>query len=127
MIICTPTKEIIMKRHFFATASGIGIFSILAVIIAIHCSNNPMYPVAGGLVPAESFSLSKEAVSEAYTNADGSFQFSYSVPGSWIKTLHGKQSIKGTTDWSDVVVYSPSEKYVPRFTIISFSHDPGYP
>ena len=116
-----------MKRHFFTAASGIGILNLLAALVITTCSNNPMDPIASNMDPGQDLSLAKEAVSESYTNGDGNFQFNFLLPGTWRKTLHGKQNISGTTDRSDVVVYSPSEKYVPRFTIISFSHNPGYP
>ncbi len=116
-----------MKWGFLGTALRIFSVGVIASLISVHCSNNPMNPVAEDAASSAGTPLIKNAVRDSYTNGEGKFQFRFSVPSSWRKTLHGRQSIKGTTDWSDVVVYSPSEQYVPRFTIISFSHNPGYP
>ena len=104
---------------------SIGI-ALLVTVIATYCSNNPMESSLTDAEQGLGF-LGKGAKSENYSNAEGKFQFRFKVPATWRKTSHGARNIKGTTDHSDVYVYSPSEDNLPRFTMIVFSHDPGYP
>lgn len=111
-------------RYSFLIIVGI---TLNFVIGNIQCTNNPMEPNTLQNLNGKSGSLSKSAITGIYSNLEGKFKFSFQVPADWKKTSHGSTNIKGTTDRSDVFVYSPKGNYIPRFTIIVFSHDPGYP
>lgn len=98
----------------------------IALLVSISCSNNPMESSLTDVEQGLAL-LGKGARSEIYSNMEGKFQFRFNVPSAWKKTSHGARNIKGTTDRSDVYIYSPSENRIPRFTVIVFYHDPGYP
>jgi hypothetical protein len=102
------------------------VVGVLATVVG--CSNSPMEPVRTQELEAGAAALTKLGQVATYRDRDQRFEFQFMTPGQqWRRTSHGAENINGNKTSSDVYVYSPSEKYVPRMSVIVFSREKDYP